>query len=384
MNQDGAVRLTHQTYSVSATAARIGVAPATLRTWARRHGIGPSEHASGTHRRYTETDLAKLMYMRAMMLRGSSASEAAKYALALSGHALVVSEAENVLHAEEQKRENSEAVQGVSQFGNAPTHGFGAMPSLRIKGAGLSLAPSIASSIEATDYKGRCTELVAAALRGDQQGCAQLVEVRDGEDLIDWWKLLVRPALDRISSQTMLAKPGCPPKLLIGYAAQNALAELTCNMSLGTSSGASTKHSRKKTTLVFSPEQDDLSLSAHVLVAALLAQGADAHVILGPGNSQRAAELIRMVKPTVVVFASDQVDPDLSVLNDLSEGLQGVPVYVGVREAVGIERYSSLSEIRVFSSIRALFHEVYGIVRSTAPDAQYWEDEDAVVTLRSI
>ena len=36
---------------VAAVARRLGVAPATLRTWDRRYGLGPSVHAPGAHRR---------------------------------------------------------------------------------------------------------------------------------------------------------------------------------------------------------------------------------------------------------------------------------------------------------------------------------------------
>jgi len=39
------------TQAVSAVAARLGIAPATLRTWDRRYGLGPSQHTTGRHRR---------------------------------------------------------------------------------------------------------------------------------------------------------------------------------------------------------------------------------------------------------------------------------------------------------------------------------------------
>lgn len=58
-------------------ARRLGLAPATLRTWDRRYGVGPSEHAEGSHRRYSEADVARLMQMRRLILAGSSAAEAA-------------------------------------------------------------------------------------------------------------------------------------------------------------------------------------------------------------------------------------------------------------------------------------------------------------------
>ena len=68
--------------AVSAVAHRLGVAPATLRTWARRYGLGPSEHTAGAHRRYTSADLARLQTMRRLTLEGVPPGEAARVALA--------------------------------------------------------------------------------------------------------------------------------------------------------------------------------------------------------------------------------------------------------------------------------------------------------------
>jgi DNA-binding transcriptional MerR regulator len=65
---------------VTAVARRLGVAPATLRTWDRRYGLGPSGHTPGRHRRYTADDLARLDRMRTALLRGVTAAEAARYA----------------------------------------------------------------------------------------------------------------------------------------------------------------------------------------------------------------------------------------------------------------------------------------------------------------
>ena len=66
---------------VVAVARRLGVATGTLRTWDRRYGLGPSEHRSGTRRRYTARDLARLGVMRRLMLEGVAAGEAARVAL---------------------------------------------------------------------------------------------------------------------------------------------------------------------------------------------------------------------------------------------------------------------------------------------------------------
>jgi hypothetical protein len=67
--------------SVAAVARRLGIAPATLRTWDRRYGVGPTGHATGRHRRYDGHDVARLELMQSALLRGASPSEAARYAL---------------------------------------------------------------------------------------------------------------------------------------------------------------------------------------------------------------------------------------------------------------------------------------------------------------
>ena len=71
--------------TVAAVARRIGVAPATLRTWARRYGLGPSGHEAGEHRKYLPQDLAKLIMMRRLIVAGVSPAEAAEQALSHKG-----------------------------------------------------------------------------------------------------------------------------------------------------------------------------------------------------------------------------------------------------------------------------------------------------------
>lgn len=68
--------------TVAAVARRLGVAPATLRTWDRRYGLGPSQHAAGSHRRYSSADIARLERMRRFVLSGVPPAEAARAALA--------------------------------------------------------------------------------------------------------------------------------------------------------------------------------------------------------------------------------------------------------------------------------------------------------------
>lgn len=73
-----------ESLTVAAVARRLGVAPATLRTWDRRYGIGPSKHNVGTHRRYSATDLARLTAMARLIMAGVAPKEAASKALKLN------------------------------------------------------------------------------------------------------------------------------------------------------------------------------------------------------------------------------------------------------------------------------------------------------------
>src|SRR5689334_13558459 len=63
--------------TASAVARRLGVAVDTLRTWDRRYGVGPSDRATGSRRRYTNEDLGRLQQMRILVAEGMPAAAAA-------------------------------------------------------------------------------------------------------------------------------------------------------------------------------------------------------------------------------------------------------------------------------------------------------------------
>lgn len=71
--------------TVAAVARRLGIAPATLRTWDRRYGLGPTEHNAGSHRRYSQADVVRLTLMRRLVVSGTAPAEAAAIALAHVG-----------------------------------------------------------------------------------------------------------------------------------------------------------------------------------------------------------------------------------------------------------------------------------------------------------
>ena len=71
--------------TVASVARRLGIAPATLRTWDRRYGLGPSEHNAGSHRRYSLDDLARVTLMRRLTLAGMTPALAAQEAKNFTG-----------------------------------------------------------------------------------------------------------------------------------------------------------------------------------------------------------------------------------------------------------------------------------------------------------
>ena len=77
--------------TVAAVARRIGVAPATLRTWDRRYGLGPSVHQAGEHRRYSPQDLVILIAMRRLITAGVAPADAAIQAKKFQGPVTVES-----------------------------------------------------------------------------------------------------------------------------------------------------------------------------------------------------------------------------------------------------------------------------------------------------
>lgn len=65
-------------WTAGQVAGRLGVAPATLRAWHRRYGVGPEAGRPGQYRRYGEEDVARLARMRELIEDGMLAADAAR------------------------------------------------------------------------------------------------------------------------------------------------------------------------------------------------------------------------------------------------------------------------------------------------------------------
>jgi len=130
--------------TVSAVARRMGVAPATLRTWDRRYGVGPSQHQAGSHRRYSERDVARLEHMRRLVIAGVAPADAARAAL-----------------AEEISTDDSGTRTPTTQAPQASRHGGGNV--IALPGGG-PLARGLARAAQSLDFEA-CQQILAEALQ---------------------------------------------------------------------------------------------------------------------------------------------------------------------------------------------------------------------------
>ena len=148
-------------WAVGAVSDRLGLSPATLRTWDRRYGIGPSQRTEGGHRRYSEEDIRRVRVMARFTARGVPAQSAARVALSMDTDRLLIETGEEEA-AELPVGDDVGTVEAICS-------------------AALSLDPGMLSKIYQStlrerDLVGAWTQVFAPALRaiGDQWGAGSL------------------------------------------------------------------------------------------------------------------------------------------------------------------------------------------------------------------
>jgi MerR family transcriptional regulator, light-induced transcriptional regulator len=296
------------TLTPAAVARRLGVAAATLRTWDRRYGLGPSEHTAGAHRRYTAADVARLSAMRALTLDGVAPVEAAR--LARDG----------------------------------------------VNGRHLAVVPDPAQSVEeerrvqVEDRAASPTEVIDAALRGDSAAARALLA--PGDDLSRWWSDLIVPARAGVASRTVLARPGDEPDEVIVAAALAALRDRFSRVP---------RHpSRRRVVLLFTPPGEPRPLELHVLAAALADNGLDARVVAGPAGQTRLSEIVTMTSPSAAVLMSEREDPDLAIVGSLSAQHPELMQFVMVPDvaASAVPLHHRVQRVRSFAGV---LHEVVAV-----------------------
>ncbi len=246
---------------VAAVARRLGVAPATLRTWDRRYGLGPSEHAAGAHRRYSPADVSRLEEMRRLTLEGVPPAEAARTVLS-PGVLPAGGSAGGV---------PSPAGPDVAESGPLPDrHG-------RMRGGGpggrvLSLpgAPALVVGL------GRAamaldSETVSAVVR------AQLAE----HGVLPTWEHLLRPVLAAVGARWAATGHGVEVEHLLAECVTGALREVA----------ARPGPSEQRPVLLAGAPGEHHALPLHALAAGLAERGLASRVLGGamPPEALQAA-----------------------------------------------------------------------------------------------
>jgi len=265
---------------VAAVARRLGVAPGTLRTWARRYGIEPTGHEAGTQRRYNSADMSRLTMMRRLMLDGVSAADAAQAAL-----------------------DQPAAPRRGLRRGRARE----AAPPVRRRGGGGQVVPLRDASPEARG-------LARAAMALDAHACTGLLEGSlERRGVLVTWQDMVIPVLGGIGDRWRATGRGVEIEHLLSECVEDALREVTRHLS----------HPRRTApVLLAAPDVEAHDLPLHALAAAL-AESSVAVRMFGAGVPMPAlADAVSRVGAAVVFLwaqgAARRMDPaSLSVIPEL-------------------------------------------------------------------
>lgn len=358
--------------AVAAVAKRLGVAPATLRTWDRRYGLGPSEHTAGSHRRYTADDVARLVIMRRLTLEGVAPVDAARAALDAD-------EAELALESDagDGDADGADDVDGADDAGGdleeGPAPAGGSSQATDTPSGGVRLLRSVPRSADDEPIRlgaprlTSVSDVVDAAIAFDQKKCDQLLRIAPGTDPGHWWSTLVEPALHRIAERTFLASPGEMPEVVFSNATLAALREYThaSEEALVAGGGPPPNHPSRmrRIVLIFAAPGEQVPLAAHALAAALGAQGAMARIVTGSATAHRSLELVTMVRPAAIAVVTMQPRPVLDVVHTLHEANPDLPIFVGLANDEAAASLPYASTVQRVRSFTGLLHEALAVVR---------------------
>ena len=305
--------------TVAAVARRLGVAPATLRTWDRRYGLGPSEHLAGSHRRYSSSDVSRLLVMRRLTLEGVAPSEAARAAL------------------------------------DAPEAGSTSVE------VGLGLGTDVIDAFsDAVPMAPDPPALVAAAAHFDNAAVRWMLARVHPRDVLAWWTELVEPALRTLLDRPVVERPGesAAPALTAA-----AFAELRSRAAVATARAPGEEAPTAPTVLAL-PVGGGSTLLAHVLAAALQGHGVRARVLSGAGAAA-ASTVVDQVRPAAVVLDIDPgvADADAgAVIHAVATAAPSMPLYVH-RAGAGMVDLPVSATVHRVRTVTGALHEILAVIR---------------------
>lgn len=271
--------------SVAAVARRLGVAPATLRTWDRRYGLGPSDHTSGRHRRYGPDDVARLEQMQRALLRGASPMEAARYA-------------RTVTAPPPQRAVDGSSPEGAGAGGpEGPLLLSGVLDGddeqLALAGAGTG-----GGGLKLSGAGPRVRGLGRAALSLDSWSVQKLlIESMDGDGVVRTWQEMLLPVLRAVGERRQRSGSGVEVLQLLNDCASTALRSVI----------ARAPKPENPRPVVLAPVPGEVQELELVALAAALAANRVGHRLFGAALPREG--LVAAVKrsaPSAVVLWADQ------------------------------------------------------------------------------
>jgi DNA-binding transcriptional MerR regulator len=297
--------------TVSAVARRMGVAPATLRTWDRRYGVGPSDHQPGAHRRYTTADVARLEHMRKLVIAGVPPADAARAALALTGGDLSLADGES--RRIPQPIETSTARSGG---GNV----------IALPGGG-PLARGLARAAQALDIEA-CQQILAEALT--DLGVVQA------------WEDVMVPVLGAVGERWRDTGRGVEIEHALSGAVQDSLSSWIRGLAPSTEGRA---------VILACAPGDQHSLPLWAVSAALAEQGVGARILGANLPEDALSNAVRRLGPAaVLVWAQVEETADARTLMELPTTrppatiLVAGPGWHSLPSAPGVSRVATLDD----------------------------------------
>ncbi len=273
--------------TVAAVARRLGIAPSTLRTWDRRYGLGPTMHTSGSHRRYSEADIERLMEMRRLTLQGVPPADAAHSALEARRPEPLLELAPALISAE---------------AGRAVATERPALPGAR-RGGGRVVA--MAKAEPAARGLGR-----AAMALDHGEICRLVQEAISEQGVVRAWEQLVTPVL--VSLGERWAATGT------GIEIEHAFSESLLTV-LRAVTGQVRRPRNPQPVLLACADGDQHTLPLHVLAAALAEEDVVCRLLgVGLPTADLAAAVRRCGPSAVLVFARLPVRQSMHDLGELT------------------------------------------------------------------
>ena len=312
--------------NVSAVARRLGVAPATLRTWDRRYGLGPSGHEAGSHRRYSAQDMIRLEHMRRLVLAGVSPLDAARDAL----------NAEILALDDEASEQNAVNMASVTEFIRRPAAAkvMTVPESTGRPGGGNVIALPGASATS--------RGLARAAMALDGPTCSAIIDASiELEGVISTWNKLLVPVLASVGERWSTTGKGIEIEHTLTGAVISSLSEVMHRLMAPLNARA---------VILAAADREQHSLPLWAIAAGLAERQISVRLLNEPMPASSLVQAVQRIGPAAVfIWSQTSVTGDLKEVATLPHFrpapsiLVGGPGWCGDLPR-GVDRVSSLGD----------------------------------------